>query len=1243
MACYFQIQLPGGEFIRIPSSVNILPKDEDLIKQINKYYSENQDTFHEKYKELLGKRFKKEVTYAEESEKFEELYSEQLDKYKSLINTISSDFQITSLNSEAIGKLIRTSNTENLIDNINNVINESVTEDSFEKSMKHWIHNWSKSEDKKPKEIIPGSLKGFLQITSRKVTPKYFEQLPFMNIVGKSNINEEYGNLSEIINTLENDYKVSATIQKNVKSVLSAISSLGISNDNILFGMSKTGSENDTLVIPPSELSKGFIFYNKNNELSLFLAVFKYLASSVNWSDESTSKLKTIISEWNTKNSKSKETPEGESKKNIELRNFSAVKFFTGEFKKLEGTDETSFKDASFHKMINEFSFGPISEIIDLVVDNLNSDKPVKLKEVIKSTFKFLNTEKYGTSMFSASTAALSDYDNQVIKNQQFKNDLIAKKYAKFNTSKERDFHYSHTFIISNTGEDSISKTYLELKDNIELGRDIIKVAVKEIEDKEEGKETKTKDKNKYVYVIPTKLSYTPKGIAIKGLSVVDGIPVDSNYIIKIKGQTMTVSYKKFETESEPISSNFPGMLSNASLIKAKDGGFLSTNIIKNYVQIGSYIKYINYKGEEKTSTVSGVYPGKIGVLREQFLMNYDKIIEINTNKLTPEDLKDWKEFDNNSRLSVSGSSAKSLPTKNDIVKFTDKGEVRINKVIDSDSNNVYIIINLENGQSYVEKLERKRITNALISFDRIQITNEIDQVLKDMSQIESDGSIRANKYSFSQNIEDARDGDILTIPDSNNETKFFKLLNKKTMKVVERIGLGEFDYQVQILDKNKVNGIYTTKDISGDNALNIIRINNRKINVTSNASKGNALYLIPKESSLNDSVLFDSLYFNIGIVIDKSEYENHPEKYQDYKNVTDTVLTLISRKLNKNIKGIYFESISDDESNQIQKRHIDDLFQISSFDKLSPEIKISAIQVGAYIRLQTNNSSRKIYRVSEDLGDNVMIEYSIFSPKGDIKTIRKLLSKSKLANSIKQFFLIKGNSKIQPLVKKVSQLTKADLRTKEEVRESFIQAINNVFKEANISIPIELVSAEIGKFKSGQKAKIQNGRIIINSDNSSGEDVVHEFLHVFLIGLKYSNPSNYNSLLTQFIASKIGSDSNYLSKYNTSQELLNLDKIEEILVDNISKLLVSTESLDISTIENLEKALNESFKTFGLDVSSFNISNDLYKILNTELKTLIGAPTKSKLYKDLLVFESNFRTWVEENIAVKNLEIKCN
>ena len=1229
MKCYYKIQLPGGGFVRIPSSVDLLTPSDDLSEKIEEFYSSpNIENFNTDLREVYSHRFDKNFS-SKFIPEFQKKYPEEYEKYESLIEYFN--MENLGMTREEIGKQIRTSDMSTIVDNINNKLMESLTPENLEIAVKKWCYYELSGKKKLEKgEISPASLAEFLKFASQKITPEYFNDLPLLNIVGKTSLKNEIENLNNTINSLEDEFGLSASIQKNVKEVLNSVQTDENKRKEIFYGISRTGSENDTLVVRSSKESSGFIFYNNNNELSLFLGVFKYIASEIEWTPELTSQLKEIISDWN----KTAETK-------INLTNFNAVDFFVGNFvNKESGKKEklkpgekrnVEFKDGKFHRLLSNFSQTHINRIVDLVSANAKIDKKGKFQEASKRVFKWIDPKKYGNAIFSKERLASSEYDTQTLKNIEYKKDLIARKYGIYNTSENRDMHYAPSIILREKGPDAIENAYLKIKENFELGKDIIKVP-------------SSKDPKFDKYVIATKITPQKDGLLIKGITYNYGITEEETYFIKLKkdddiDSQISIEYRKFETENDPYVTDAPGILKDASLIKGKDDSPLEMKIVKQYIQVGSLIKYKNSKGVLISDTVKGVFPGYITTIKSRFPIKYDKVIEFNTLKLSESDLKDWKDedFSKNPHLHITGKNAISLPTKGDIVKFKENGIVRINKVVHSNKTDVYILVKPKESSPYIEKISRKNISEALINYDFIELSNEIDEADNDLNNIFLDKSIRENKYSYSHNLKEAKVGDIVVrISDDSSKNSYYKLIDKideNTWKVVERIGLELDAYSASTLNvDDKSLGLLTTRDISSVYSLDIDRVNKRKIYTSNTDDETDVVYLMLKNTTPDQVVLFDSLHFNVGMVIDRDHYLKNLDKYTLYDDVTDQAKKLISKKLNVPIKGIKFKTL---EGN-VQEKFIDELFRINHFDSLPKEDKIAGLQIGGYVRLSGQKLGKKIFRISENFDDSVMLEYSVLSPKGETKTIKTKMSKNELVDNIGAYYLIKGNSKIQPLVKKVSSMVKQDNRTKEDVREAFVYGIQQTFKNAGISIAVKVVPAE-GNFlmndKTRQKAKIQNGDILINKDDSTEVDVVHEFLHVFMIGLKYSDngAKSYTDLLLDFWKTELKSD----PKYD------NLDKLEEAFVEKLSEVLAGTEDLEFNSVSKIEDALKQAMNTLGLNSDNLR-SYDLYTIMNTELKELIGATRTNKNYSNLLVFEANFRKWIEDSIDNDKLKINC-
>lgn len=1215
--------------MKIPSPLNLIESNQYLDEALTDFYAlPNISEFQKSFVELYKKKFDKDFAILEND--FKLAYATEYQAYRDALETITN-MQISGLSSEMVAKYLRTSPMESLIENLNQELMKGVSQESLLEAVRKWTYSdWDHNQTLLKGQIVPKNLEELLKLTSKKVIPNYFNELPFLDIVGKTSVKNEVDVLNQTIFQLEEDYQMQALIQKHVKGFLNSIITDDLKHKEILFGITRTGTENDTLVIPKSDENSGFVYYNKGNELSLFLGLFKYNAANIDWTHDETAKLKTILSDWNLK-----------AKSKINLQNFSPKKFFAG-FYSTNEDNKNDFIEGDFHKFIKELSTKHLIQLVDLLAENSNIKDKGKFKDNALKVFKWIDPKKYGTAIFSSERIASSEYDMQTLKNIESRIHIIANKFGIYNNT-DRDKYFDALETKSESGEDSIQNVYLYLKNKLDFGKDLIKI-----------KSDSSQGFDKFITV--TKLTPSKDGMFVKGITIDGGIPSEKTYFIKAEtnkekntetGKTTTtikqfsIEFRKFETSNEPYVTTSPGILEKAFLIKSTDGSSLSKSLIKKYIQVGSLVLYKDSSGKIVSDTVKGVLPGVIVTLKNRYPIKFSNIVEFNSTKLSSDDLRDWKELDfkTNPHLSVETVNAKSLATAGDVIEYTDsKGVKRINKVLDSDKDSVSIIIKTAS-TSYIERIERAKITKALIEISTTTI-NELNEAAKNITAILLDSSIRDNTYSYSENLEEAKDGDIfIKFGDTSDQNIYYKLIDKSSNKVIQRTGLTSKDYQVEILDTNAVKGFLTKRDISTIYSLDIDRVNNQKIYPSKDSDKSNVVYLVPERlKDLSKAILFDSLHFNVGQIVGSEHYKKNIERYENegLVDVTSQALTLISRKLNSPIKSLNNKTIhTSDIGKPIYEKFIDDLFRINYFSELSSDDKIDAFQVGAYLKLSKGNTpGNKLFRIAEDFGNNVLLEYSILDLNGNVKSIKYLMSKTELANKISAFYLIKGNSKIQSLLKKTNQKTKEDNRTKEDVREAFIYTIQSVFKESNIDINVRVVPA-LGNFEANtQKAKIQNGEILISKEDGTATDVVHEFLHVFLIGLKYSsieNSEKYKTLMLDF----------WNTELKSNPEINSFDKMEEAFVHHLSQVLVKQQDLDFSSLEKIESAILEGIKSVGLDADNL-VSYDLYSVLNTDLKKLLKVPGRNKNFTDLLVFEASFRNWIAENIANGNLNIKC-
>ena len=121
MKCYYKIQLPGGGFVRIPSSVDLLTPSDDLSEKIEEFYSSpNIENFNTDLREVYNHRFDKNFS-SKFIPEFQKKYPEEYEKYESLIKYFN--MENLGMTREEIGKQIRTSDMSTIVDNINNKLN----------------------------------------------------------------------------------------------------------------------------------------------------------------------------------------------------------------------------------------------------------------------------------------------------------------------------------------------------------------------------------------------------------------------------------------------------------------------------------------------------------------------------------------------------------------------------------------------------------------------------------------------------------------------------------------------------------------------------------------------------------------------------------------------------------------------------------------------------------------------------------------------------------------------------------------------------------------------------------------------------------------------------------------------------------------------------------------------------------------------------------------------------------------
>ena len=148
--------------------------------------------------------------------------------------------------------------------------------------------------------------------------------------------------------------------------------------------------------------------------------------------------------------------------------------------------------------------------------------------------------------------------------------------------------------------------------------------------------------------------------------------------------------------------------------------------------------------------------------------------------------------------------------------------------------------------------------------------------------------------------------------------------------------------------------------------------------------------------------------------------------------------------------------------------------------------------------------------------------------------------------------------------------------------------------------LPIEMEFVEPdGVFESNQKARITSDsdgivKLQVNKDIGKKEDVVHEFLHIFLTPLRYKNPEIYNSLIQSVIK---GAD-------------LDVTAAEEMFVEVVSKRLVANKDVEGvfngNTLQDFVNGLKTVLKGYEQDYTILEEDNPI-TLLNMSLADIFG------------------------------------
>lgn len=176
-------------------------------------------------------------------------------------------------------------------------------------------------------------------------------------------------------------------------------------------------------------------------------------------------------------------------------------------------------------------------------------------------------------------------------------------------------------------------------------------------------------------------------------------------------------------------------------------------------------------------------------------------------------------------------------------------------------------------------------------------------------------------------------------------------------------------------------------------------------------------------------------------------------------------------------------------------------------------------------------------------------------------------------------------------------------------------------------------------------KGFVQNGNIYINTDNATIETPIHELMHIFLGGLRYSNPTIYFSIVDSVEQLERYDNLSLQFPYKTRGDLN-----EEIFVQEFSKHLVGQPSifdtLDTATSSQLMYEVLRNIDTFiSGDYSVKSMSGNIFGNSILDLSQKLQSSNINNMQEGTLTPDVIHRTLAnyKEDLKKKNLlEERC-
>lgn len=309
----------------------------------------------------------------------------------------------------------------------------------------------------------------------------------------------------------------------------------------------------------------------------------------------------------------------------------------------------------------------------------------------------------------------------------------------------------------------------------------------------------------------------------------------------------------------------------------------------------------------------------------------------------------------------------------------------------------------------------------------------------------------------------------------------------------------------------------------------------------------------------------------------------------------------------------------------------------------------------GAYIQFKGND---RIFRIEEKLDDGFIIEYAFKDNNGEISVIQEFIADSKLnsvnpdfSNSLSKIFI--PNSYTQTIESFKNYKETLNKRVKQEISgENTQEIMHEIVSHLTNSFGIPVINKstldlnsdlelEVVKNKDSAKAFLFNGKIYLNSDNSSLDSPLHESLHLILGTLKVLNPKLYEQILVNMKQNVEDLE----EVKNNYPYLTNYEMLEELFVTTLSKHIASKLENEIFESSLFLDSINESIN----ELLQLDNSTDTNTLLNSSISQLLNEFGSKYINNPQSLYDidasnlSNKITNVKaELLKNKNLKEKC-